>query len=387
MPKLTKTLIDRTAPEATEIWLRDSLVPGFSARVLPSGQKTFNVQFKIGKKTQRRSLGFCGVMDLDAARDQARQILESVKKTGAIGNALITKSSPTVRELAKEHQAIHCPPKIKASTAETYRIYWESHIVPALGDREVRSLTRHDVLKFHSSLKSIYSANRSVKLLFQAIKQMNTWGGVWPRIENPAANIKLFKESSSERILEPEKARELFTELDRRVTADPMNFTAWMIMILQMTGLRTGEWRLTPWSWVDLSKGEMKLPMTKSGKKRTVMLDPAVVDVLKQIPRIEGSKWIFPGQDLTKPIGKPKGQWKSIKKVCGIDPKFRIHDIRHTFASTALVRAKLSIKEVSELLGHSSISITSRYLHLLTDETKAASSKATGAVISIVRKA
>ena len=45
MPKLTKRTIDATEPQATEYFLWDEGIPGFGLRVMPSGRKSFVVQF------------------------------------------------------------------------------------------------------------------------------------------------------------------------------------------------------------------------------------------------------------------------------------------------------------------------------------------------------
>ena len=54
--------------------------------------------------------------------------------------------------------------------------------------------------------------------------------------------------------------------------------------------------------------------------------------------------------------------WNNARIRAGL-PEFRIHDLRHSFAS-CLVNAGRSLYEVQELLGHADIKTTSRYAHL-----------------------
>ena len=53
MPKLTKRTIDATEPQATEFFLWDEGIPGFGLRVMPSGRKSFVVQFRAGRRARR----------------------------------------------------------------------------------------------------------------------------------------------------------------------------------------------------------------------------------------------------------------------------------------------------------------------------------------------
>src|SRR6266513_3863224 len=50
---------------------------------------------------------------------------------------------------------------------------------------------------------------------------------------------------------------------------------------------------------------------------------------------------------------------------------FRVHDLRHTFASW-LVQGAVPLLEVAKLLGHSTIEMTERYAHLAPENLKAA---------------
>ena len=83
------------------------------------------------------------------------------------------------------------------------------------------------------------------------------------------------------------------------------------------------------------------------------------------------SRWVFfhmvPA--LNSKVGdRVKNIRRSFKSACnraGIE-NFRIHDLRHTFASW-LVMEGVPLFEVSKLLRHASIQMTERYAHLAPD--------------------
>ncbi|MFZ7113516.1 MAG: tyrosine-type recombinase/integrase [Desulfatiglandales bacterium] len=69
-------------------------------------------------------------------------------------------------------------------------------------------------------------------------------------------------------------------------------------------------------------------------------------------------------------IGRVDKAFKAALSRAGIED-FTFHDLRHTFASHLVMRGA-SLKEVQELLGHKSISMTMRYAHLSQDSKKKA---------------
>ena len=63
-------------------------------------------------------------------------------------------------------------------------------------------------------------------------------------------------------------------------------------------------------------------------------------------------------------------QWSRALKAAGIED-FRFHDLRHT-AATRTLRASGNMKAVQKMLGHSDITTTARYAHVMVDDVRAA---------------
>jgi hypothetical protein len=111
MPKLTKRTIDATEPRATEFFLWDENIPGFGLRVMPSGRKSFVVQYRAGRRPRRMSLGPSTVLTCDQARTRAITIIAAVKNgEDPAADRAAKRNAATVSDLAerfdKEHIAV-----------------------------------------------------------------------------------------------------------------------------------------------------------------------------------------------------------------------------------------------------------------------------------------
>ena len=71
---------------------------------------------------------------------------------------------------------------------------------------------------------------------------------------------------------------------------------------------------------------------------------------------------VFTNPKTRKPYNSFYLSWYAARSAADLDD-VRIHDLRHTFASL-LINKGVSIYEVQQLLGHSSIQMTQRYAHL-----------------------
>ena len=123
------------------------------------------------------------------------------------------------------------------------------------------------------------------------------------------------------------------------------------------------------WERVDFARGVIQLERTKNGRRREVPMNRAVYDALS----------VVKGADQTGPVFRKLNgaAWGSVRTAFAravedarID-NFRFHDLRHTFASWLVMRGR-SLKEVQELLGHSSLTMTMRYAHLSPDRLREA---------------
>jgi integrase len=127
-----------------------------------------------------------------------------------------------------------------------------------------------------------------------------------------------------------------------------------MVTVALETGLRKGELLGLAWDRVDLSRGVIRLEVTKSGKRREVPMRQAVYNVLAGLPRPrEGRVW---------PKGNIRRAFENAVDAAKIED-FHFHDARHHFASWYVMRGG-SLPALQQILGHATLAMTMRYSHL-----------------------
>ncbi|MCZ0952416.1 MAG: site-specific integrase, partial [Rhodospirillaceae bacterium] len=137
-------------------------------------------------------------------------------------------------------------------------------------------------------------------------------------------------------------------------------------------GCRRGEILGLRWEDVDLESRELRLPDTKTGP-RTVPLSPAAVKLLAGLPRYEGGPWVIPGRKPGTHLVRLGNAWRLLRKRAGLND-VRLHDLRHSFASSALALGE-SLPMIARLLGHRQIASTARYAHLAGAAVSAAAAR------------
>ena len=77
--------------------------------------------------------------------------------------------------------------------------------------------------------------------------------------------------------------------------------------------------------------------------------------------------------------------WQRVRARAGLKD-VRIHDLRHTFASTA-VAAGQGLPMIGKLLGHTQVQTTARYAHLAADPVKAAAEQVASNIAAFLNQA
>lgn len=389
---LTKRTVDTLEARTKRYFVWDSALKGFGLRVEPTGRKTFLCRYRAGGARRQYLLGVYGALTAEEARAEARRVLSS----STLGKDLAQSRYETRRalrfgELVDLFLAEHVS-KLKPASYSEYEGSFRNYAVPAFGRTPADAVTVSELNRLHLSLSNYrVRANRVISY----VRSLYSWAGSHghvPRDFNPARHVKPYKEQARERYLSSEELKRLGEVLRQAETtglpwmqravgptakhrAKPENQIVIYpreatnaVRLLLFTGCRLREILNLRWREVDLERGLLHLPDSKTGKK-TVVLNVAAVDVLKSIQKQDF--YVIPGDVRGQPRHDLKRPWEHIRRVAGLQD-VRLHDLRHTHASFG-VMSGLGLPIIGRLLGHSSPLTTARYAHLADDPLRKAS--------------
>jgi integrase len=392
MGRLTKRIVDQATSTSRTYFIWDGELRGFGARIDGSGTKTFLVRYRArssGATGPKRfvTIGRYGTLTVDEARNHTKEILGAVATGGDPASELAQqRAAATFKDVAELFLKEHVAAKRKSSTAQGYESLLRSSAIPVFGNRKADAVTRADVARLHSGLGDTpYQANR----LLAVIGSLYTFAerqGLVRENYNPARKIEKFAESRRERFLTSKelerigaairqgetvgipwvrdsaklKSKHLVKEANQRTLIS--THAAAAIRLLIFTGARLNEILRLRWEHVDLERGLLLLPDSKTGRKTIVLNQPAL-DILTGHPRV--GEFVVAGDAVDRPRADLKRPWASVCMHAGIEG-VRLHDLRHTFASIG-AGASLGLPIVGKLLGHSQAQTTARYAHLDAD--------------------
>jgi len=239
------------------------------------------------------------------------------------------------------------------------------HLLPFFSGKQLDEIRSLDVERFKAAqlqkgMKK-KSINNHLAVLTKLLRTADEWGY---QVKLPT--VKWFRDNSGRLdFLTAEEANSLLMHVDEK----------WYPLVLTAlrTGMRRGELIALKWSCVDFIRNTVTVEQsdwqgilgpTKNGESRTLPMSRELAQVLRQHRQHSPeSKFVFCNRDGTRL------RFTQIKRpiYCACREarlrKMQWHTFRHTFASH-LVMAGVGLKEVQELMGHKTLSMTLRYAHL-----------------------
>lgn len=363
------------AVQASEYCIWDTELPGFGLRVRPSGRAYWFVRLRHRGKHRRITLGRSDELDALLARTQARRLLAEVALDGLPKRTLV-KSTPELADYVETYWT-DIARYWKPSTAARNRNAWRLDLAPVFGSIRVADIVPADIIRWRDDCAGAGEAkfNRALPVLAALLKYAEQLH-LRRKGSNPCRGTPRYKRQPCERYLSPLEYRRMGAALRDAEAGTPAEVA--IIRLLLYTGARISEIRDLQWEWV--RPPHLALPDSKTGAK-TVWLNSQALAILDAVPRRDGCPFVFPNEAGTAPMKLDKW-WIAFRRTCSM-PDVRIHDLRHSFASTAIMD-NVPLATIGKLLGHLLPETTAKYAHLSDDVIADAAQRISGSLAEAI---
>lgn len=331
-------------PDKAEVIAFDDTLPGFGIRLRAGGKRTWIVQYRLGARQRRLTLGRVDALGLDQARVEARKALAKAglaidpqaEKAKAKAEAAVTLGPLFDRYLQFKEA------RLRPNSLRETRRYLEVAFAP-LHRSPVSGVSRSEVAGRLSAIAGESGAVAADRAR-AALSAFFTWAmkeGIAPA--NPViATNRHASPTSRDRVLSEAELSEIWN-------ACGDDDFGHIVKLLILTGQRREEVAGMAWSEIDVDKALWSIPAgrTKNHRPHEVPLSDEAMLVIRQIParadrdmvfgRGEGSfsGWSKAKAALDLRIAKshtPMNAKKTGSKAVPL-PSWRLHDIRRTVAT------------------------------------------------------
>lgn len=371
--RLTDARVARLRPREREYTVWDTRTPGLGVRVRPSGGASFVLLRYADGRCARLSLGAVASRSVDDARRRYHALMAEPDTKHPTKRA---EKAPRFRDFAEGPWKEAHFPRYKPSTRTRAEGVLAGQLVPAFGAKPLDRITRSHVLRWFDAYSRTApgGANHALRVLRQILEFAIARGHL---DVNPARHVAMNRRAALNRFLSRDEIRRLHRALDRHARTDArLARQADIIRLLLLTGCRRGEILALRWNEVD--GDTIGLGDAKTGPRK-VYLNAGARRIIERQPRGE-SPFVFPS---SRSPGRPHHRhlplWDRVRKEAGLED-VRLHDLRHTMASHAVMNG-VPVPVVSRLLGHSSVRMTLRYAHLADRDLEAAAERVGAAMV------
>lgn len=278
--------------------------------------------------------------------------------------------------------------RLKGASVQRYEYLIQTHIIPAIGELELRELSAAVINTFLANKLENGRLNNSGGLSPSYVKDIMI---VVKSIISFAVTEQMCHPLSSP-IYKPQVRKKELNILTReeqavleQYTRNNINGTNVGVLISLYTGLRIGEICALTWEDIDLENKIINVRHTVSrisnnanekvsktrliidepkteASKRSIPIPSALLDPITQLYTVSDTKFVVSNTDSFTSPRTYEYRFHKLLSSCGIKST-NYHTLRHTFASRC-VEVGVDIKSLSEILGHKDSTITlNTYVH------------------------
>ena len=254
----------------------------------------------------------------------------------------------------------------KAKSWVTDDFFYRKHILPCFGSKTLDSISSFDLERLKAEMKQATTpqgkkgyADATVRHVLVLLGSIYNRAAEWKLYagENPCKAVKKPKLNNQvTEFLSDDEMKRLLDTLDAWSCKESADF----VRIALFVGLRKSEILKLKWSDLDLDRKTITLRDPKNGFDTVLPLNDEAVNVFRGIERTSEYVLPGPGGELKRSFRKP---WYAIRQAAGLPESYRLHGLRHNFASH-LVSNGVDLFTVSKLLSHRDLQTSTRYAHL-----------------------
>ena len=307
------------------------------------------------------------------------------------------REAAKIQTLQKYGEEIFMPTKA-VTMSENGRCAYQGSlnhwIYPALGDLKMPDITPANISALLLSMQFQGKARATcvkVYTILHSLFKMAYMSDVvttnpMDKVERPRPRKGELKDKGLESYT-TEEVQRIFAALE----GEPLKWRV-LLRLLIGTGIRRGECCGLQWQNIDFKANTITiagnlcytpqkgiyLDTPKSGKVRTIDVDPEIIALFRELRLEQASQaistYVFTQQNNPEPMHpqSPARYMQKFSKRCGVSG-LHPHKLRHTFASIAITNGA-DVASVSEKLGHSDKAVTLRmYTHADQESMKRAS--------------
>lgn len=240
--------------------------------------------------------------------------------------------------------------------SEMIRLFLEYYKKPAeeLGEPEIREYLHYLRSDRNLSPSTVNTRNSAIRFFFEITLEKSLIYRRIPRLKDPIVLPNILTKDEVEAIFN---------------AAENLKHKC-ILMTIYGSGLRLSEVASLKISDIDSKNMRIFIEQGKGNKDRYVLLSQFNLEILREYwKEYKPRYWLFEGREKGSRISTRTIQdaFKKNLKKAGIHKKASVHTVRHAFA-THLLENGASIFYIRQLLGHSTIWTTTRYLHVATTD-------------------